>query len=189
MFMMPEGTIYSLWVLAAVLALTTYTEIQSARIPNWITLPALAFAFIISFVGVGIPLASSLLGFLAGFGFLFIFYMFGGMGGGDVKLMGAVGALLGFPDILNVLMYTAFIGGAMAILALIWHKRLLGGLHTSMAMLFSARKGPTLDEETPPAEGDGSPAPDGKPVTIPYGLAIVIGCLLHMVVQTELLPA
>jgi len=181
-----EGYIFSLWVLATVLVLTTYTEIQSARIPNWITLPALAFAFIISFIGVGIPFVSSLLGFLAGFGFLFIFYMFGGMGGGDVKLMGTVGALLGFPGILHVLMYTAFIGGGMALIALIWHHQLRAGLRRSLGMFFTAREGPTLDNATP--EDATTPAAAETPVTIPYGLAIVIGTLLHVAVQTELLP-
>jgi len=185
--MMNEGYIFSLWVLAAVLTLTTFTELQSARIPNWITLPALVFAFIISFVGVGIPLASSVAGFVIGFGFLFIFYMFGGMGGGDVKLMGTVGALLGFPDILNVLMYTAIFGGAMAVIALIWNKRLVTGLQQSLSMFFTAKKGQTLDDvvvaETPTGE------PVENPVTIPYGLAIVLGCLMHVVVQTELIPS
>lgn len=184
--MINEGYIVSLWVLAAVLTLTTFTELQSARIPNWVTLPALGFAFVVSFVGVGIPFGSSVLGFIAGFGFFFVFYMFGGMGGGDVKLMGAVGALLGFPDILNVLMYTALFGGAMAVVALIWHKRLIHGLRQSFAMLFTSKKGRTLDDmpagETPDA------APDAGVLAIPYGLAIVLGCLAHVVVQTELIP-
>lgn len=182
-----DGTLLSLCILAAVLVLVTYTEIQSARIPNWITLPALALAFSVSFIGIGIPLVSSLLGFAAGFGFLFVFYLFGGMGGGDVKLMGAVGALLGFPGVLPVLMYTAFIGGAMAVVALIWHGRLRAGLRDSVGMFFTAKERHTLEEADAAAEAAAPEAP--RPLTIPYGLAIVAGCLVHVLIGAEGLPA
>ncbi len=172
---MSNGYILSLVVLGVVLVLTTYTELQSSRIPNWITTPALAFAFVASFIGIGIPLSSSVLGFLAGFGFLFVFYMFGGMGGGDVKLMGVVGALLGFPQIVTVLMYTAFIGGAMAVIALIWHKRFWSVAGRTATMFWKTEAGKTLD--------DG--AVEDKPVTLPYGLAIVLGCIMHIAIGAK----
>ena len=180
---MNDSSIYSLWALAAVIVLTTYTEIRNSTIPNWITLPALAFALIASFLGVGIPLVSSLIGLAIGFGFLFLFYLFGGMGGGDVKLMGAVGALLGFPDILNVLTYTAFIGGAMAVLALIWHKRFWAGIADTLALLVRWRPNHDLDGAMPPAPA--IPPPKSKPITIPYGLAIVAGVLIHIFIGAQ----
>ncbi|MCB1069374.1 MAG: prepilin peptidase [Verrucomicrobia bacterium] len=181
---LPDGTVVSLYLLAVVLVLTTYTEIQSARIPNWITLPALAAAFVVSFVGLGIPFVSCLFGFLTGFGFLFLFYLFGGMGGGDVKLMGVVGALLGFPDILPVLMYTAFIGGGMALLALIWNRRFWSGLRESLGMFFTVKEGQTLD----PVEENEAGGVAARPLTIPYGLAIVAGCLVHVLIGAEGFP-
>lgn len=180
---MNASNIYSLWALAAVIVLTTYTEIRNSTIPNWITLPALAFALVTSFLGVGIPLVSSLIGLAVGFGFLFLFYVFGGMGGGDVKLMGAVGALLGFPDILNVLTYTAFIGGAMAVVALIWHKRFWAGIGDALSLLMR-RRPQGADHECPPP-GTGPVPPKASPITIPYGLAIVAGVLIHIFIGAQ----
>lgn len=57
----------------------------------------------------------ALLGTLAGFSVFFIFYLLGGMGGGDVKLMAGFGALLGPGQILRAALLTALIGGAMAL--------------------------------------------------------------------------
>ena len=177
---MDWGHIVSLTTLVAALVATTFTELKDGRIPDWITLPALLVGFLVGYLEGGIPLGSSLMGFVAGFGFLFIFYMFGGMGGGDVKLMGAVGALMGFPQILPILMYTAFIGGAMALLVLVWNRRFWRGLGRSLSLFFRWGKGPSLHEEDEPEAG--------KRLTIPYGLAIVAGCLVHVFMQTGRMP-
>ena len=99
---------------------------------------------------------------------MFLFYVFGGMGGGDVKLMGAVGALLGHRLIMPVVIYTALIGGVMAFLVLIWR----GNLWRAMTGLF--RRKPRDEAE----EGGGE---EKRPATtIPYGIAIVCGCLLTL---------
>jgi prepilin peptidase CpaA len=71
-------------------------DVWRRRIPNWLTVPAFlgAVAFHIALGGLA-GLRFSLLGFGTGFGLLFILWIFGGGGGGDVKLMGALGAWLG----------------------------------------------------------------------------------------------
>ena len=155
------GHLVAWGMLAAILTVTVYTELRDNRIPNWVTMPGLMVGFLAGYLPGGISLGTSVGGFLIGFGFLFLFYMFGGMGGGDVKLMGAVGALLGYPLILTVLMFTAFIGGAMAILALIWSKdfwRRLAGRF---------RKTDAEDQAKEP-----------EPVVVPYGIAIVVGSIM-----------
>lgn len=180
---MDSNRIYSLSVLVVVIVVATYTELQDSRIPNWLTLPALGIGLLLGYFNMGMTLGSSVAGFLAGFGTLFVFYMFGGMGGGDVKLMGAVGALFGYPDILPVLVYTSILGGAMAIIALIWKRDLIAGMGRSLAMLFKSGPGPQLDDVEAMPEGD------AVAVTIPYGLAIVGGCLLQVLLQVERVPA
>lgn len=180
---MDAGRIYSLLVLVVVIVVATYTELQESRIPNWLTLPALGIGLLLGYFNLGMTLGASVTGFLVGFGTLFVFYMFGGMGGGDVKLMGAVGALFGYPDVLSVLVYTAFIGGAMALVALIWQGDLLGGLRRAFSMFVKTGPGPQLDD-VDDEPGD-SESEKSAPVTIPYGLAIVGGCVLHFLLQAE----
>ena len=201
---MDWGHTVSLTMLLVTLVLTAFTELKDGRIPDWITLPALLVGFLVGYLEGGITLGSSVGGFVVGFGFLFIFYMFGGMGGGDVKLMGAVGALMGYPAILPILMYTAFVGGAMAVILLIWRRQFWQGLARSCTMLFSWRKGPSLDDVEAEAAaggeaasgredgegrqdegGDAEAAPGRERLTIPYGLAIIAGCMMHMFLQTE----
>jgi prepilin peptidase CpaA len=145
-----------------------YTELKESRIPNWITIPGLLVGLLAGYLPGGLPFGSAIMGFLAAFFFLFIFYMFGGMGGGDVKLMAAVGALQGYPVVMTTLVYTAFIGGAMAIWVLICNRNFWHGIVQSTAMLFRLRK--PAEEQTEEAEA--------KMGTVPYGIAIIAGALL-----------
>jgi len=58
----------------------------------------------------------SLTGLALGIGLLIVPWLMGGMGAGDVKALGALGALLGPYPLLQVFIYMGLIGGAMAIL-------------------------------------------------------------------------
>jgi prepilin peptidase CpaA len=57
----------------------------------------------------------SVLGILTGFSLLFLPYLMGGMGAGDVKALAALGALLGPGAIFQVFLYTGLIGGVLAL--------------------------------------------------------------------------
>src|SRR5262249_48436140 len=63
-------------------------------------------------------------GAAAGFGVFLVFYLLGGMGGGDVKLMAGFGALLGASGILWAALWTAGVGGILAVLALMFKSAL-----------------------------------------------------------------
>jgi prepilin peptidase CpaA len=106
-----------------------------------------------------------------GFGFLFIFYVFGGVGGGDVKLMGAAGALMGAELIKPAVLYTAVLGAFLALMIVIWRRDFWSRVGQSLRRLAFWRKG-TLEVTTQP-----------EPVTVPYGLAIAAGCLLAIIVK------
>ena len=89
-----------------VVAVTLFTaaaaigDIRTKRIPNKLTLP-MFFAGWVFQIGVSIAygwhhLGSAALGFLVGFGIMFVLWFVGGGGGGDVKLVGALSVWLGF---------------------------------------------------------------------------------------------
>lgn len=67
-------------------------------------------------------LGTALLGAVAGFLVFLVFYLLGGMGGGDVKLMAGFGALLGTGRLLQAALFTAVVGGLLAVIVL--------GVHT-----------------------------------------------------------
>ena len=85
--------------LCAVIAFSSVAmaiDIKSRRIPNWLTVTAAVSGLLWNLVSAGWAGAiHSVGGFATGFGILLVLWLIGGGGGGDVKLMGAVGAWLG----------------------------------------------------------------------------------------------
>ena len=76
------------------LVLCAYWDVRYRRIPNWATLPGVALGLGLNGLFLGWQgMKESGLGLLVGFGALVVLFVLGWMGGGDVKLMAAVGAL------------------------------------------------------------------------------------------------
>jgi prepilin peptidase CpaA len=172
------GHMISLVTLAVILIAAVYTEFRDKRIPNEITIPGILIGLLLGYLPIGIEFISSFKGLSVGFGFLFIFYMFGGMGGADVKLMGAVGALIGYPLILSAVVFTGLIGGAMAVLYLIWNGTFWRGLFSSLMLLGRWKRHALPDDEIEKEEETGDEEEDQGLGTIPYGIAIVVGSAL-----------
>lgn len=103
------------WVAVVVGVAAVADDLARRQIANWI--PALAFCsgLILNASAAGWRGAgSALLGTLAGAAVFLVFYLAGGMGGGDVKLMAGFGALLGTKLLLQAALWTAGCGGLMA---------------------------------------------------------------------------
>lgn len=67
----------------------------------------------------------SVLGLLFGIAIFFIPFALNFMGAGDVKLMGAIGSLMGWKFTFNGVLYTAIVGGIIVIIMAIYEKRLM----------------------------------------------------------------
>jgi prepilin peptidase CpaA len=91
-------------------------DVKSRRIPNVLTVPAFVLGLTLHLIlGGWRQLLSSLAaGIICGLIFL-VFYIAGGMGAGDVKLIMAVGCIAGMSHIAYLLVLTAISGGVMAI--------------------------------------------------------------------------
>ena len=164
-------SIPALLVLAVMLAIAVFVELKERRIPNWLTLSGMALGLFINYLNGSVAFWSSIGGLAIGFGFLFIFYVFGGVGGGDVKLMGAAGALMGSAMIKPALLYTAFIGAFLAVMMVVWRKDFWLRIGWGIRQLAFWRK-----------SGAEQLAPSA-PVAVPYGMAIALGCLLALLVK------
>lgn len=105
----------SILVLAACI-----TDIRSRRIPNVLVLTGLIFGLAHHIYISQLPgLLDWTLGLAAGMAFLIIPYLLGGMGAGDVKLLGMIGAIMGVQFVLFTFLFMALWGGLGALLALL----------------------------------------------------------------------
>ena len=104
---MPDLNLAQAIFLTAIVLYTTFAAIldyRYRRIPNRLTVPMCLAGLIFqtSFYGWS-GLQTAVLGFAAGFGILFVLWMIGSAGGGDVKLMGGLSVWLGAGLTLKVL--------------------------------------------------------------------------------------
>lgn len=156
----------------AVVAIAVYTDCRWRIIKNILTVPAIALGVLLHILGNGWPgLTFALLGLLAGFGLMLIPFTIGQMGGGDVKLMAALGSLLGAYAIINVFLYTTLAGGLLAMGFALYRKDGLATLSRTWHLakgLFILRTAPSMESNS------------GAAVTVPYGVAIAVGTLTFL---------
>jgi prepilin peptidase CpaA len=107
-------------LLALVIGAAAY-DIPYRRIPNWITAAGVLLGIAMNTFLYGWPgLLTSLEGLAVGFGAYLILYSMRAMGAGDVKLMAAIGAMVGWQDWFGIFIVTAIVGGfaSMALMAM-----------------------------------------------------------------------
>ena len=163
-------------VLVLVLVAASIDDLRTSKIHNWITYPALLAGLIghcfggVDFHGQQIGFVGALVGMLAGFGPMFIAWRAGGVGGGDAKLMGAVGALAGWEFALASMFYGFVIAGLMAIFITLRRRifrRTMGRIwHFVSLVMMRAKPGDPSGEDSP---------------TIAVGFALAIGAALELV--------
>lgn len=102
-------------ILLELLLIVSGIDFKMGIIPNRFVLFIFLWGFLWQFLRPDLPMESALTGFLTG-GVLFYVIALaskGGMGGGDIKLMAALGFITGWPYVL-VLFMLSFILGALA---------------------------------------------------------------------------
>ncbi len=157
------------------------SDIASRRIPNRLTYAAILGGLALggacggeSFIQALGGLAVAGLPFLAG-------YLCGGVGGGDVKLMAGLGALVGWPAALHLVIASLCAAGLGIALAAIWSgrlERLAGRALVALALLRAGEPRSSLATLR---------GPDAVRRTIPFGPAAALGTLIA--VAQPLLPS
>lgn len=103
-------------ILIVVLLIAAIFDYKFRKVPNYITFPAIVCGMAIVFLKGGlIGLSASTMGLFLGITLLSFPYAMGGIGAGDVKLLGAIGAIKGPWFVFTAFLAAAIIGGMMAV--------------------------------------------------------------------------
>jgi prepilin peptidase CpaA len=135
-----------------VTGIAAVSDLRSGQIPNWLTLPAIAAAFVAHLATAGSAGAIySLLGLLVAGLFPLVLFWRGAMGGGDVKLFAAVGAALGPTGGLEAELASFLVAGLFAMLMMTWRGTLVRTARSAVLVAFRVGPGegarPRLDDE------------------------------------------
>lgn len=114
-----------------VVAISVYTDFKGAKIKNVVTMPAILIGLIVA--GINGTFLSSFLGVIVPFALLFIFWKIKGLGAGDIKLLMAIGSLLGLKMLANYSVIIFAFAGIHIILILLTG----GGLIQAFSKFFT----------------------------------------------------
>jgi prepilin peptidase CpaA len=162
-------------LLTATAAVAAVTDVRFGKVYNALTYPAMAAGLlywtlisVIAAPATGAPpWLAAVGGLLAGLVPFALLRLAGGIGGGDVKLMGAVGALSGtWACVLATAVYALIVGLVMGLSVMIYQRRTKQTLARLVGIALSTGAGSKTD-----VAGPESPQ-------IPFGLAIAVGAVV-----------
>ncbi len=164
-------------VMVITLLVAAVTDFRTGKIYNWLTYPAIAAGLVghTLFGGLAgnqydIGLVGSAAGLAVGFIPMLLVWMAGGIGGGDAKLMAAIGALTGSAFAVSAMFYGFATAAVMALVVMIRHKlvkRTMGRVWRFIGLAMMRGK---------PAD---PASPDSR--KIPFGIALCVGSAIALV--------
>ena len=161
-------------LLLSILSISAVVDLRAQKIPNLITFPAIIIALLYHFFTHGIDgLTFSALGLATGIGLLIVPYMLGGMGAGDAKLMGAIGAILGTKSVFTAFLLTALVGGIYALIIILLNQKQFKGFFKKQLITLQLF---ILTRKFIPDPGEESK----KKPRLCYGVAIALGTFIYM---------
>ncbi len=164
---------YTIWGLAIALGLISgWIDWRTRRLPNWLTVSGFVSGIMVNTVLFGwAGTKVALIGAGIALGILLPVVLLHGLGAGDWKLMGALGAIVGKQEILNLLLATILIGGVIAVVQMIRQKRVLTTLRNMWELvrgffIFGLKPNPEFSLDNAGAS------------TLPFGVAAAAATLL-----------
>jgi prepilin peptidase CpaA len=152
--------------LLLLIGIAACSDLLTRRIPNWITVPGAVMGIVLQTWTGGLHGTwTALTGLVLGIAIFIGLFIAGGMGAGDVKLFGAVGALVGPQALVLVFVFTGLLGGIAALGLALFHGRLWETLNRTRDLLTG-----TAGEQSHAA------------LKLPYGVIIAGGVLIWMMV-------
>jgi len=159
-------------LLLIALGLSVVSDLRERKIRNWVTLPAAAAGVLVNVCEHGPDgLLMALEGWLAPVLLLSVLFCINVMGAGDIKLFGAIGAIMGLPFVMYSFVFSVYAGGLVAVVILFRRKEFC----TRMKYLFNYCKFALFFRGLPAycSQGDTT-------AKFPFSPAIVSGTLLQL---------
>ncbi len=167
-------------LLMVVAAAATY-DFRYRKIPNWLNLCGVILGFGLNTLFQGRQgLISAGEGLLLAFAVYFGLYLIKGMGAGDVKLMAAIGSLVGPSHWFQIFIATALLGGVAAVLFALLKKRLAETCWNVLCIVQD------LLHFRPPYRSNAQlDIRDERALRMPHGVTIAIGCAAAFVLSSS----
>jgi len=157
-------------------------DVLYRRIPNWLTVSGVVLGLAMNTV-IGAPEAGvvfALIGLAVAFGIYAGLYALRAMGAGDVKLMAAVGALVGWERWFGIFFVTALIGGLMALILVLARGRLkktLFNVSFILSEMKSGRPAYLANEELD--------VKNKKALGLPHGAVIAVSTVFYLAISAR----
>lgn len=153
-------------------------DIRYRRIPNWLVLAGIIAGLTWNSLSSGAAgLGRSAAGLGLGFVLYFPLYLIRGRRAGDVKLLAAVGAITGPGNVFWVFLLTAILGGAIALVIVMLHKRTS---HTFFNMGWIVRD--LLHFKAPYKSSEELDVTSAKGLRVPHAAMIAVGAAAFIVI-------
>jgi prepilin peptidase CpaA len=165
------------FIAVAIAGLGAVIDLRTRRIPNILTFGGAAAAFAYSVHANGLTgLGLSVAGWATGIVLFLPIFIVGGMGAGDVKLLGAVGAWVGPLTALYCALYSVLAGGLLGLIVALQHQYLRQALQNVWGLIgywraAGIRRVPGMSLD------------DAKGPRLAYGIAIFTGTVAAVLVR------
>lgn len=157
--------------LVAAVVIATVVDLRTRRIPNVLTGALTGVGLGLAAAGIsGMSIWAAMLGFGVGLALMLPGHMLGATGAGDVKLMAAIGSVVGPGVAVKAFLFTAIAGGALAILVALQRRRLRATLSVAARMIAAPGDTPREIQAAPRAS------------RFAYAPAIAIGSVLAVLI-------
>jgi prepilin peptidase CpaA len=161
--------------LLAFLTLCAACDVRTRRIPNALSFPAIVAGLVVNAALAGGPgLLWSAAGLLTATVLLFAPFALGGIGGGDVTMMGAVGTFVGPRVVLAAMAAGMILGG----LVMMWVLARRGLLREKLTGTFVMLRSALVTRSLAPLR---APASDPGAIALPYSIPLALGTVAALV--------
>lgn len=173
-------------ILIILLFAAAFFDVKEKRIPNFLTFPVMLIGLILNIIMNGLNgIMFSFFGFIVGLAIFFIPFVLGLMGAGDVKLMAAIGALMGWRFTVLSILFSAIAGIIVVFVYLIYKKKLFSYfrkyfifiVETILNYIYFSDKNIVGNKLKEFAYSNEIESKKNEKLYVPYGLAIALGTL------------
>jgi prepilin peptidase CpaA len=123
-------------IISAVVLVSAIYDFKYRIIPNWLTYPTILIGIILSLTPYSISFIECMYGLAICFIPSFLIYVFQGIGGGDVKLLTAIGVWVGSAAAIEVMIYTVIAGSGLSLIIIILNDQFWVTIKNSFKYLF-----------------------------------------------------